>query len=471
MRAIWQLWLLPLRHAPLAAALLQSIWLAGAVALGSVPWTGEAAAWMAAMLIGAGIWLWSMLLGMDLRGVCQPDSLLLPGFRRRLAGIGLLHLLQWVLLPTALGLLLGVPHALLAGALLLLLGAFGLASGSERYLNLLVWALFVLAGWKPGLAVQVARALAASPWAVPLALLLAVLLLRLALRNLLHVEDREIDSSPLENTQLGRSRLRGADGAPARRGAVGKRILKVFDATAQYAMAQALARWRARPSAQRRMVLVRRLLLPHDNPQAIALRLVLVAVLVSFYVVVAMHRQHFNAAAVGAYAILLGLTRFPRLGQGMRRMRPNLADLYLTLAPATRADYQKTLTDALLVLVPITVLTTVAYTALGIVFTHAAAPWRMLLDALLVGTGASLVALAVHLIGPEGRLGRAVVDIAVTLGAMATYWGGYWLLGVLGYAIGGAALALVTLGFGIAVWLGAQREYQRRTPCFDAPLE
>ncbi|MDO1529278.1 hypothetical protein QMK61_10615 [Fulvimonas sp. R45] len=468
MRAVGQLWLLSFRHAPLAAALLQLMWLAGATALASVPWTGIAAASIAAVLLGSGIWLWSMLLGMDLRGLCQPDSLLLPGFRRRLAWTGLLHLLQWVLLPTALGLLLGVPHALLAGALVLLLGAFGLASGSERYLNLLVWALFVLAGWKPGLATQAALVLAASPWAVPLALLLAALLLRLALRDLLRVEDRQIDSSPLENTQLGRSR--SADGAPARRGAVGRRLLRLFDATAQRAMARALARYRARPSALRRMVLVRRLLLPHDNPQAIALRLLLVAALVSFYVVAVMHRQHFDAVMVGAYAILLGLARFPRLGQGMRRMRPNLADLYLTLAPATRADYQKTLTDALLVLVPITALTTVAYTALGIVLTHATAPWRMLLDALVVGAAASLVALAVHLIGPEGRLGRALVDIAVTLGAMVTYWGGYWLLGALGYALGGGALALVTLSFGIAVWLAAQREYQHRPPCFDAPL-
>ena len=31
-------------------------------------------------------------------------------------------------------------------------------------------------------------------------------------------------------------------------------------------------------------------------------------------------------------------------------------------------------------------------------------------------------------------------------------------------------LALVSLGFGLGVWFAAQREYQRREPCFDAPL-
>jgi hypothetical protein len=31
-------------------------------------------------------------------------------------------------------------------------------------------------------------------------------------------------------------------------------------------------------------------------------------------------------------------------------------------------------------------------------------------------------------------------------------------------------LALVSLGFGLGTWFAAQREYQRREPCFDAPL-
>lgn len=53
---------------------------------------------------------------------------------------------------------------------------------------------------------------------------------------------------------------------------------------------------------------------------------------------------------------------------------------------------------------------------------------------------------------------------------MAVYWGGYWLLGVLGHAIGSGALLLVSLGFGLGVWSSARREYPCRPPCFDAPL-
>jgi hypothetical protein len=470
MRAVWQLWLLPCRQTTVIAVLMQLAWLGGALALGCVPAFGVNAAGAAAMLFGFGAWFWFTMLGLCLRGLCRPESFLLPGFRGRLATVGTLQVAQWALLPMLAALWLGVPHALLGGAAILLLAALGLAASAARYINLLVWGLVVLAGSQPGLASQIARALVASPWAVPLALLLAVLIASLSLRAMLRIEDRETDSSPLENAQLGRSRARSLDGTPARRGKLGRRISTIFDGTSQRAMEQALARYRRKPSWHLRMVLVRRLLLPHDNPQALALRLLLVAALVTFYVVAVMHRQRFNAVMVGAYAILLGLSRFPQLGRGMRQMRPNLADLYLTLAPRTRADYQQTLLDALTVLVPITVLSTVAYTGLGIVLTHAAEPVRMLIDAAIVSVGASLTALAVHLIGPESSFGRGLVDIVVTLGAMATYWGGYWLLGALGHALGGGVLLLVTLGFGLGVWSSARREYLRRPPCFDAPL-
>jgi hypothetical protein len=173
---------------------------------------------------------------------------------------------------------------------------------------------------------------------------------------------------------------------------------------------------------------------------------------------------------VGAYAVLIALARFPQIGRGMQRMRPNLADLYLTLAPATRTQYQQTLADALLVLVPIGTLTALAYTGLGIVLTHAAQPVLMLLVTLVVATGGGLVALAVHLIGPQNAVGRQLVNAAVLLGTTAMYWIGVWLVGTLGYVFGGGLLALVVLGFGLGAWFAAQREYQRREPCFDAPL-
>ena len=75
-----------------------------------------------------------------------------------------------------------------------------------------------------------------------------------------------------------------------------------------------------------------------------------------------------------------------------------------------------------------------------------------------------------HLIGPQGTASRQLVNAAVLAGATGMYWLGVWLVDTLGYAIGGGVLALITLGFGLTVWLAAQREYERREPCFDAPL-
>jgi hypothetical protein len=215
---------------------------------------------------------------------------------------------------------------------------------------------------------------------------------------------------------------------------------------------------------------VRRLLLPHDNPEAILLRMVLVALIVSVYFLAMMHRQHFNPVIIGAYAIMLSMSRFPQLNIGMTRMRPNMADLYLTLAPETRAEYQKTVSDALLVLVPISMLTALVYTALGAALVHAWDPWHMLFVAAIVSAAASLAALSLHLIGPEGRTGRTIVNFVMVIGVMMVYWGGYWLVGYAGYLIGGGVLAVVTLSFGLGVWFAAQRDYQQRAPRFDAPL-
>ncbi|MGN6280878.1 hypothetical protein [Frateuria sp.] len=466
MRAIVQLWLLPSRQMPLLGVLAHVLWLAAMACLVWITPHADGAA-LGAGLLAMGSWFWHLGLATTLRSACQPETFLLPAFRHRLMVFGLLDALVWVGLPALLALALGVPYVALGGALLLLAAAMGFAMGVERWVSLLFWPLLVLAGWMPGLAGAIVHDALHSPLTLPLLLLLAVLLLRLALHPMLRVADRPPDTSPLEGLSLGRNAT--ADTMP-RRSALGRRFEGWFDAMAQQAMERALARYRAQPSAARRRTLVRRLLLPHDNAAAIGLRIAIMAVFASLYVVVALHRKHFNATVVGAYAVLIALARFPQIGRGMQRMRPNLADLYLTLAPTTRSDYQQTLVDALLVLVPIGTLTALAYTVLGIVLTHATQPALMLLVTLVVSTGGGLVALAVHLIGPQNAVGRQLVNAAVLAGTMAMYWAGVWLVGALGYVFGGGLLALMTLGFALGVWFAAQREYQRREPCFDAPL-
>jgi hypothetical protein len=466
MRALLQLWLLPCRQMPLLGVFAHVLWLAALACLLAIGPPAAGAALGAGML-AMGSWFWHMGVGSSLRDACQPENFLLPAFRRRLVGFGLADAALWVGVPAALALAMSVPHAVLGSGLLLLAAAMGLATGVERWISLLFWPLLVLAGWMPALAQDIVHDALASPLTLPLLLLMSVLLLRLAWRPMMRIADRPPDSSPLQGLSLDR---RMSAEAPAHRSALGRHFEAWADALAQQALERALARYREQPTAARHRALVRRLLLPHDNALGIALRVAIMAAFAALYLLVALHRPHFNSTVIGAYATLLALARFAQVGRGMQRMQPNLADLYLTLAPATHAQYQRTLADALLVLVPIGVLSALAYTVVGIVLTHASQPWLMVLVTTIVAGAGGLVALAAHLIGPQNTIGRHVVNAVVLLGAMGTYWLGAWLVGALGYLFGGGLLAVVALGFGLGVWSAAQREYLRREPCFDAPL-
>ncbi|MBE1160398.1 hypothetical protein [Dyella acidiphila] len=470
MKVCWQLWLQLFRRMP-TLVVLSALFAAGAVFFASQWLRGEARMGVpAAMLFVGATWIWHVGQGMNLRGLCVAESFLLPGFRRRLLEYGAVDAAIWVLLPLVLVMLLKLPHVALIACGLLLMTALGLLMGCNPRVGMWVWPMFIVLGWVPALAAQLLRDAVDSTLTPLLMLAVAALLLKLGITPLLRIEDRETGRSPMESTGLERGQLRGAPGEPTRMGIFGKRIGALYDQTSQRAMQRALRAYKSRPDFSRRMVLVRRLLLPHDNPEAIVLRIALVAVFVCFYFFAVMHRQRFQPAIIGAYAVMLSVSRFPQLNLGLTRMRPNMADLYLTLAPETRAEYQKTISDALLVLIPISTLSALVYTSLGAVLVHALDPWHMLLVAAIVAASASMAALALHLIGPEGKSGRTIVNIVVLLGVMAAYWGGYWLVGEFGYLAGGGVLALITLSFGFGAWFAAQREYQQRAPRFDAPI-
>lgn len=469
MSVTWQLWMLFFRRTPLLLVLAQIF--AAAALLFTIQWLrGESSAsTIAAPLFGTGTWLWHIGQGQGLRTVCVPESFLLPRFRRRLLEYGAVDLLLWVAVPLGLIACGSSSHLPLIGSSLLLTASLGITMGCHPRASMLLWPVFILFGWMPRLVMTLAKEAIHSPLMPWLLLAVAMLLLRLSLAPLQRIGDRETDTSPLESTSLGRI-ARRTPGEQRRSGFIGKRITALYDYAAQRAMQRALRAYRKHPSRVRRIVLVRRLLLPHDNFEAMLLRITLVAVLVCLYFLALMHREHFQPAVVGGYAIMLSISRFPQLNIGMVRMRPNMADLYLTLAPGTRAEYQKTIADALLVLVPITMATALIYTSLGAILVHAPDPWHMLFVAAVVSAGASPAALALHLIGPEGATGRTVANAIVVFGVMAVYWGGYWLVGMAGYLIGGGTLALVAIGFGASVWFAAQREYQTRVPRFDAPM-
>lgn len=469
MNVAWQLWLQLSRRTPLLVVLVNVLRIAALYF--AIQWLrAEEDVVVAMMLFGASTWMWHVGQGSNLRGVCVPESFLLPRFRQRLLEYAAIDLAVWVLLPLAIAAAGGFPHLPLLGGGLLLVAAVGLMMGCQPRSGILLWPIFIVLGWMPALVATFAKQALHSPLTPWLLLAVAALLLRFSIGPLLRIEDRETETSPLENTSLGRTQARSAPGEPRRMGVFGKRIGALYDWLSQRALQRALAAYRRNPSLHRRTQLVRRLLLPHDNPEAIVLRIGLVAIIVFFYFFVLMHRQHFQPVAVGAYAIMLSISRFPQLNIGMVRMRPNMADLYLTLAPETRAEYQQTMIDSLLILVPISVLTALVYTTFGAVLVHAPDPWRMLFVASVVSLAASLAALALHLIGPEGTTGRTIVNFVVLFGTMGVYWGSYWLIGEAGYAIGGGLLVLVALGFGAGVWFAAQREYVSRPPRFDAPI-
>jgi hypothetical protein len=468
---VWrQLWLQSLRRVPVLVVLACALW-AAALYLGLQWMHGQQRIGaLAAILFCTASWIWHVAQGVILRELCVPESFLLPHFRRRLLESGFIDAAFWMLLPLLLAALMGLPHLALGACAMLLMASLGLIMGCNPRMSLFIWPAFIVLGWAPALVAQLINAAVASPFTPLLILSVTALLLRLSIAPLLRIEDREIGQSPMQSTGLDRGQVRSAPGEPTRMGGLTKRINALYDKASQRAMQRALDAYKQHPDFTRRMVLVRRLLLPHDNPEAIVIRIALVAVFVCFYVFAVMHRQHFQPTIIGAYAVMLSVSRFPQLSLGLARMRPNMADLYLTLAPQTRAEYQKTVADALLVLIPISMLTALVYTSLGIVLVHAADPWHMLFVAAIVSASASLAALALHLIGPEGKTGRTIANFVVVMGVMAVYWGGYWLVGMAGYLLGGGLLALVTLSFGFAVWFAAQREYQQRSPRFDAPI-
>lgn len=465
MKAVWRLLSAPLRRMPLGCTLALLIYLAGVAGLALLR---HPAAFSGVVL---GSWLWHLLAGMTLRSLLRPESLLLPGLRRHLAVAGGIDVALMAALPLALHVAFSGPaYAALIGAGLLLVVALGIASGLGLRALLLLWLVFVLAGWMPHLLEDVALALRDSAWTPLLLLLVGALVLELALRPLLSTRDRGDDESPMQALADGRRPAAGADGTPQARGPIGKRLSAAFDGTAQRALQHALARFHRRDSATTRMMVLRSVLLPHDNASAVMIRLLWVTAFAALYFFAFRSSRSWNAGAVGAYAVFLAVARFGAVGNGLVRLRPNLADLYLTLAPATRRDFQRMMADALLWLAGVALFNCAAYAVLVAALLHAHEPVRLVLAAVIAGGSGALVALAAHLVGPESKTGRGIVQMLVLGGAAAVYGLVYWLLGRFGTLVGGGIGAALTLPFGLGAWQAARREYLQRAPNFDAPI-
>lgn len=463
MKAVWKLLMLPARRMPVGAAI---VWPGFVIALVAMAWMREPAL---AMAVGIMTWFWHTMTGFTLRSLLRPDTLLLPHLRRHLAAAAAVDIVVAVVLPTLLVAAIGGSHVLLTGALLALAVALGVASGTGLRAALLFWVIFVAVGWLPRPMLAAMQNVLDSPLPALAVLLIAALMLSMALRPLLNRRDVEADESPMQAMADGRKPQPGSDGLPRPRTALARRMAAVMEWAAQRAMDSALVRFRRRPGGIARLRLVRTLLLPHDGPLAIALRLVTVSLFITFYIVATHAVQRWDARYVGAYALMIGVGRFAAVGRGMLRMRPNLADLYMTLAPDTRSEFQAVLADVLLWLVAVVVFNCVAYAAVIAVLLHAAQPGLLLTAVAVTALGGAWAGLAVHLVGPESNTGRTLAQIVLMIGLAGVYALVYWLLARLGMGIGTPVALLVTLPFGIGAWRAARTEYLRRPPRFEAP--
>lgn len=457
---------LPLQRLPLVAGLLALMLLGVLALLVMAGWHASGGLLtMAVLLLQAANLLWHLLAGLMLRELSRDEQWLLPGLHRRLIRLGPWQGLAWIA-PGALltGWQSGWSDGLLLGALGLLLAALGLCLGTGRavalWLSLAALAVNALApSWLHH------PALWLSPAGTALVFALALLLLWLALRPLGRLRDRAPAQSPLQALPARQPADGGARSRPWRR------LLDVFEALAERAMYRQLARYRQQPSPTRRIALVRSLLLPHDNAAAIALRLLCLGVLVGGYFMLRRHNPQQDASFVVCYSLLVALTRFTQIGRGLQRLQPHLADLYLTLAPVEHADYQRSVAGALRVLVPQAVIQALGFTLLGLLVLHQGNPLPLLWLCLIVASCYALVALALQLIGPQGEVGRGLVNMLLVGTAALTFYLGRWLVDLFGVLPGGLLLAVPALSFALGVWYAAQQEYQRRRPCFDAPVD
>ena len=127
MRAVWQLSLVVWRQMAVLVVLAGAIWLVGVALLVASLREGAHLAGMGLNAMAFGSWFWHLGQGQMLRGLCRPESLLLPRFRARLAGAGALDLVLWIALPATMAALAGMPHVMLAARGLMLATALGLA--------------------------------------------------------------------------------------------------------------------------------------------------------------------------------------------------------------------------------------------------------------------------------------------------------------------------------------------------------
>lgn len=410
-----------------------------------------------------------MLSGMVWSSVCRPETQALPGFRRALALVWLLHLLLLIVAPgiatqVALG-----QYGLLVSTGLLLLTATALATGTGIKWAALVWFAPMFLGIWPEVGKHVWFALRDYPLsALPLAGVAGLILLTIW-RRLLTVSDAAPTLSPAD---ISASDLRhGPEAMRANATGFARWIIDFQSRLSAAAFDRVLARLqRGRASAERAALSM--VLMPNLHWRGIVLE-VLITGLLGGLVVLMIGAQRGGpppANMVASYVGVITAMRFQQLHRSSMILRPSLTDVYLAMAPPSQTAFARAIARALRGSVVGAVI--FAGSLLGLIaFLMYPAELRtgLIVGGLLGATAASLFGLGVVLLLLDSEKPRVFAGLFALglLGAMPTSFTAMASMASLGAGIAtGTVWIVIALGF---VYY-AERQVERWGIRFDVAV-
>ena len=464
MRAAWTLALLPLRQAWVAALLLL-LMLAGAIALALA---GGKALYGGAMLAASALWFAWLLAGAALKGLARKETLLLPDFRRALAGAAALWALLFWLLPCALASLRwGLPMGWLALGVDALAIAWAVLITSGSRSGFLIWVLIIGARFIPQpfwLSIEPALHNPLLPLA---ALLLAALMLRMTWQRLFPIGDPPLPDSPLLASEPMRRGNNTTSNVP--RGKLMQRLNGWSEHGASALLQRAATRYHATPTPTpgRQRAMLRALLLPHEQPRGWLVRWLLWGAFIAVYALALGHSA--QVGMIAGYATFFAMSGLNVVGTGMPRLQPSLVELYFTLAPDTRAAFKARLVDSFLGVLPGAILSAFVFTGLAALLIAPHALVSILATTAILAPPLALATLALYLSLPVNVILRSVVTVITIFGQMGTIWLGYALLERFGPLWGGAPVLVITWSFAIGAWSTARKHWIDSPLSFDPP--
>ena len=463
MKAMLALAVLPMRQAWVAMLLLLAM-LAGA---GALIVAGGKEIDSGAMLAAFALWFAWLLAGAALKGLARKETLLLPNFRRALAGAAMLWALLFWLLPCALaslhwGVMVGW-QALGAGALAII-WALLTTSGSRS--GFLVWILIIGARFiAEPVWLAIAPALR-SAWLPLAALLLAALILRATWQRLFPAGDPPLPDSPLLAPEPMRRGM-GNTTSNVPRGKLMQRLNGWSEVGASALLLRQSARYQAARTPQRQRAMLRALLLPQEQPRGWLVRWLLWGAAIAVYAIAV--GQQAQIGMVAGYATFFALTGLNVVGLGMPRLQPSLVELYFSLAPDTLAGFKAQLVDSFLGLLPGAILSAFVFTTLAALLIAPPALPGVALTTAILAPPLALATLALYLGLPVNVILRSVVTLITLFGQMGTIWMGYALIDRYGALWGGVPVLVVTWGFAIGAWSAARAHWINNPLSFDPP--